>query len=80
MFCKIFQVVMDNVVTAQKVALLNKSCKRANIGRMKDVSIFFNGAQIIDFMIAQTNFAVDKYNLLIHCMFSFTNLNASCFA
>ena len=49
---------MDNVVTAQKIALLNKSDKRANIRRMKDVASFFDGTQIINFMIAQTNFAV----------------------
>ena len=78
-FCKIFQVVMDNVVTAQKIALLNKSDKRANIRRMKDVASFFDGTQIINFMIAQTNFAVDKYNLFVHCTVPFTNLNVSCF-
>ena len=68
---------MDDIVAAQKIALLNKSCKRANIGRMKEVAIFFDGAQIIDFMIAQADFAVNKYNLLVHCcMFLFINLNA----
>ena len=70
---------MDNVVTAQKVTLLNKSCKRANIRRMKDVAIFFDGTQIIDFMISKTNFAVDKYNLFVHCTLPFTNLNVSYF-
>ncbi len=29
---------------------------------MKDVAIFFDGAQIIDFMIAQADFAVNEYN------------------
>lgn len=66
---------MDDIVSAQKIALLNKCCKRANIGRVKDVAIFFDGTQIIDFMIAQTDFAVDKYNLFVHCTFPFTNLN-----
>ena len=44
---------------------------------MKDVAIFFDGAQIIDFMIVQADFAVDKYNsFLFHCMVPFTTLNA----
>ena len=60
---------MDDIVAAQKIALLNKCCKRANIGRMKDVAIFFDGAQITNFVIAQTDLTVNKNNLLIHCAF-----------
>ena len=30
--------------------------------RNEDAAIFFDGAQIIDFMIAQAEFAVNEYN------------------
>ena len=68
----------DDILSISKIMII---CAISHIfWLMQNIAIFFDGAQIVDFMIAQADFAVDKYNsFLFHCMIPFTTLNASCF-
>lgn len=67
----------DDILSISKIMII---CAISHIfWLMQNIAIFFDGAQIIDFMISKTNFAVDKYNLFVHCTLPFTNLNVSYF-